>query len=184
MLARIPRQGSGSVPRVVRDVSRHCRGGFSFATDLAHGGSPGSSATAGAAVGTASDGQSGGVYVWRSTSSSAGRVTKALKSCDRCRRRPQAQRAPTAAARMSSVRGAPSRRSRPRRAEAREFMAKGKQAQALAIKLSRERRAGTRLVPAPPKGRYSEQTRRRALKDLAVGRERAKRRPVSAKRKR
>jgi hypothetical protein len=33
-------------------------------------------------------------------------------------------------------------------------MAKGKQAQALAIKLSAERRARTRLVPAPPKGRF------------------------------
>lgn len=43
-----------------------------------------------------------------------------------------------------------------------------KQAQALAIKLSRERRAGKK-VPAPPKGRYSEQTRRKAQKDLARG---------------
>lgn len=48
-----------------------------------------------------------------------------------------------------------------------------KQAQALAIKLSKERRAGKR-VPAPPKGRYSERIRRKAQKDLAVGRRRAK----------
>jgi hypothetical protein len=40
-----------------------------------------------------------------------------------------------------------------------------KQAQALAIKLSRERRSG-KEVPAPPKGRYSEKTRRRALTTL------------------
>jgi hypothetical protein len=49
-------------------------------------------------------------------------------------------------------------------------MAKSKkQAQALAIKLSRQRRAGEK-IPAPPKGRYSEQTRRRAQRDLARGR--------------
>ena len=54
-------------------------------------------------------------------------------------------------------------------------MAKGKQAQALAIKLSRERRSG-KSVPVPPKGRYSEQTRRRAMKDLKVGRDRVKQR--------
>jgi hypothetical protein len=47
-----------------------------------------------------------------------------------------------------------------------------KQAQALAIKLSRERRAG-KQVPAPPKGRYSEGTRRRAQRDLEVGRKRS-----------
>jgi len=58
-------------------------------------------------------------------------------------------------------------------------MAKGKQAQALAIKLSRERRAG-KEVPPPPKGRYSERTRERALHDLEIGRERKRRR---AKRK-
>jgi len=58
-------------------------------------------------------------------------------------------------------------------------MAKGKQAQALAIKLSRERRAG-KEVPPPQKGRYSERTRRKALRDLEIGRERKGRR---AKRK-
>jgi hypothetical protein len=58
-------------------------------------------------------------------------------------------------------------------------VAKGKQAQALAIKLSRDRRAG-KEVPPPPKGRYSERTRKRALRDLEIGRERKRRR---AKRK-
>jgi hypothetical protein len=58
---------------------------------------------------------------------------------------------------------------------------KSKQRQALAIKLSRERRAGKRMVPAPPKGRYSEQARRRALKDLAIGRRRLGKRSASAK---
>jgi hypothetical protein len=53
-------------------------------------------------------------------------------------------------------------------------MARGKQAQALAIKLSRERREG-KLVPPPPKGRYPESTRRRALRDLEVGRRRVRR---------
>jgi hypothetical protein len=57
-------------------------------------------------------------------------------------------------------------------------MAKGKQAQALAIKLSQERRAG-KLVPAPPKGRYSDETRKRALRDLEIGRQRLKRRARS-----
>jgi hypothetical protein len=57
-------------------------------------------------------------------------------------------------------------------------MAKSKQAQALAIKLSRERREG-KSVPAPPKGRYSEQTRKRALRDIEVGRQRARRRASS-----
>lgn len=47
-----------------------------------------------------------------------------------------------------------------------------KQAQALAIKLSRERRAG-KQVPAPRKGRYSEGTRRRAQRNLEVGRKRS-----------
>ena len=51
-------------------------------------------------------------------------------------------------------------------------MAKSKQAQALAIKLSRERRAGEN-IPPPPRGRYSEQTRQKAIRDLEVGRERA-----------
>jgi len=46
-----------------------------------------------------------------------------------------------------------------------------RQAQALAIKLSRERRAGKK-VPLPPKGRYSEKARQRARRDLAVGRKR------------
>jgi hypothetical protein len=44
-----------------------------------------------------------------------------------------------------------------------------KQAQALAIRLSRERREG-KNVPPPPKGRYSEKTRKRAKRDLEVGR--------------
>lgn len=48
-----------------------------------------------------------------------------------------------------------------------------RQAQALAIKLSRERRAG-KNVPPPPKGRYSEKARQRAQRDLAVGRKRRK----------
>ena len=55
------------------------------------------------------------------------------------------------------------------------YMAKGKQAQALAIKLSRERRAG-KEVPPPPKGRYSERSRERAIHDLQVGRERKRQR--------
>ena len=50
-------------------------------------------------------------------------------------------------------------------------MATSKQAQALAIKLSRERRTG-KEVPPPPKGRYSERTRKQAVRDLQVGRER------------
>jgi hypothetical protein len=50
-------------------------------------------------------------------------------------------------------------------------MAKRKQAQALAIKLARERRAG-KSVPPPAKGRYSERTRKRALRDVQVGRKR------------
>jgi hypothetical protein len=55
-------------------------------------------------------------------------------------------------------------------------MAKAKkQAQALAIKLSRERRSGKKIAP-PPKGRYSEKSRQKALRDLAVGRQRKKRR--------
>lgn len=63
-----------------------------------------------------------------------------------------------------------------------------KQARALAIKLSRERRAG-KLVPAPPEGRVSDQTRKRALHDLEIGREhlralrkRRKKRSSSARR--
>lgn len=50
-----------------------------------------------------------------------------------------------------------------------------KQAQALAIKLSRERRSGKYIAP-PPKGRYSEEARQRAIHDLEVGRRRRKRR--------
>jgi len=54
-------------------------------------------------------------------------------------------------------------------------MARGKQAQALAIKLSRERRAGKEVpAPLPPKGQYSEHTRKRAMRDLQVGRHRKK----------
>ena len=49
-----------------------------------------------------------------------------------------------------------------------------KQAQALAIKLSRERRAGKK-VPPPPKGRYTEKSRQRALRDLKVGQRRKRR---------
>jgi hypothetical protein len=54
-------------------------------------------------------------------------------------------------------------------------MAKSKkQAQALAIKLSRERRSG-KEIPPPPKGRYSEKTRKKAIRDLETGRQRSKR---------
>jgi hypothetical protein len=56
-----------------------------------------------------------------------------------------------------------------------------KQSQALAIKLSRERRAG-KAVPPPPKGRYSEATRKRAEHDLEVGRRRRKRRSKRTRR--
>jgi hypothetical protein len=48
-----------------------------------------------------------------------------------------------------------------------------KQAQALAIKLSRERRSG-KEIPPPPKGRYSEKARQKAVRDLEVGRRRQK----------
>jgi hypothetical protein len=51
---------------------------------------------------------------------------------------------------------------------------KAKQAQALAIKLSRERRAGKK-VPPPPKNRYTEEVRQTARRDLGVGRKRRKR---------
>jgi hypothetical protein len=44
-----------------------------------------------------------------------------------------------------------------------------KRSQALGIKLSRERRAG-KNIPPPPRGRYSEKTRRKAIRDLEVGR--------------
>jgi hypothetical protein len=56
-----------------------------------------------------------------------------------------------------------------------------KQAQALGIKLSRERRAG-KEIPPPPKGPYSEKTRRKAMRDLEIGRQR-KRRRAATKRK-
>jgi hypothetical protein len=46
-----------------------------------------------------------------------------------------------------------------------------KQAQALAIKLSRERRAG-KEIPPPPKGKYSKETRQRAARDIKIGRQR------------
>lgn len=59
-------------------------------------------------------------------------------------------------------------------------MAKRKRAQALALKQSRERRAGT-YIPRPPKGRYSEAATKRALKDLDA-RQQAKRR-ASGKRR-
>src|SRR5690349_23470465 len=50
--------------------------------------------------------------------------------------------------------------------------------QAIAIGLSKARRAGVRLA-APKKGRVSESTRRQARRDLKRG---ARRQPVSAKR--
>ena len=54
-------------------------------------------------------------------------------------------------------------------------MAKSKkQAQALAIKLSRERRSGKEVAP-PPKGRYAKETRQKAIRDIKVGRQRKKR---------
>jgi hypothetical protein len=54
-------------------------------------------------------------------------------------------------------------------------MAKSKkQAQALAIKLSRERRAGKK-VPPLSKNRYTEEVRLRARPDLVVGRKRRQR---------
>jgi len=56
-----------------------------------------------------------------------------------------------------------------------------KQAQALAIKLSRERRSG-KAIPPPPKGRYSEKTRQKAIRDIDVGRQRLKRRAAKKRR--
>jgi hypothetical protein len=56
-----------------------------------------------------------------------------------------------------------------------------RQARALAIKLSRQRRAGAE-IPPPPRGRFSEGTRRRAIRDLEVGRK--KRAKASAKKAR
>lgn len=55
-----------------------------------------------------------------------------------------------------------------------------KQAQALAIKLSHERRSGKK-VPPPPKGRYSEKSRKKAIRDLEVGRQ-SRRRTTKRKR--
>lgn len=61
------------------------------------------------------------------------------------------------------------------------LMAKSKkQAQALGIKLSRERRSG-KEIPPPSKSRYSEKTRQKALRDLEVGRQR-KRAPAKKRR--
>jgi hypothetical protein len=48
-------------------------------------------------------------------------------------------------------------------------MTNPRQARALAIKLSRQRRAGEE-IPPPPRGRFSEGTRQRAMRDLEVGR--------------
>jgi hypothetical protein len=56
-----------------------------------------------------------------------------------------------------------------------------KQAQALAIKLSRERRSG-KEIPPPPKGQYSEGTRQKAIRDLKIGRQHLKR--TAAKKRR
>jgi hypothetical protein len=53
-----------------------------------------------------------------------------------------------------------------------------KQAQGLAIKLSKERRAG-KLVPPPPKGRYSEKSRQKAIRDLPAGRNARSKRATS-----
>lgn len=52
-----------------------------------------------------------------------------------------------------------------------------KQSQALAIKLSRERRSGKAIAP-PPKGRASEATRQKAFRDIAVGRQHRKNGPT------
>jgi hypothetical protein len=52
-----------------------------------------------------------------------------------------------------------------------------KQAQALAIKLSRERRSG-KEIPPPTKGRYSKKARQKAIRDIEAGRRRQKRRAV------
>jgi hypothetical protein len=61
-------------------------------------------------------------------------------------------------------------------------MAKSKkQAQALGIKLSRERRSG-KEIPPPPKGRYSEKTRQKTIRDLKVGRQRLKGRAAKKRR--
>jgi hypothetical protein len=57
-------------------------------------------------------------------------------------------------------------------------MTASRQSRALAIKLSRDRRSG-KAVPPPPKGKYSERTRQRALKDIADGR-----RPKTGRRRR
>jgi hypothetical protein len=61
-------------------------------------------------------------------------------------------------------------------------MAKSKkQAEALGIKLSRERRSG-KEIPPPPRGRYSEKTRQKAIRDLMIGRQRVKRRAAKKRR--
>lgn len=57
-----------------------------------------------------------------------------------------------------------------------------KQAQALAIKLSRERRSG-KQIPPPPKGQSSQKTRQKAVRDLEVGRRRQKRGPAKKRAK-
>jgi hypothetical protein len=44
-----------------------------------------------------------------------------------------------------------------------------KKSQALAIRISRERRAG-KNIPPPPRGRYGEGTRKKAEQDLEAGR--------------
>lgn len=51
-----------------------------------------------------------------------------------------------------------------------------RQRQAFGIKLSRERRSG-KEIPPPPKGKYSERTRQKAIRDLQVGRKRSDERP-------
>jgi hypothetical protein len=48
-------------------------------------------------------------------------------------------------------------------------MSPAKQSQTLAIKLSRERRAG-KEIPPPAVGQYSAKTRQKAENDLEVGR--------------
>jgi hypothetical protein len=54
--------------------------------------------------------------------------------------------------------------------------------QGAAIQLSKRRRAGEN-IPPPPKGRYSEVTRRRAKRDLAAGRSKRGRRKSSGRRR-
>jgi hypothetical protein len=59
--------------------------------------------------------------------------------------------------------------------------ARKKKGQALAIKLSRERRAGKK-IPPPPKGQYSDRTRNRAIRDNEIGQERKKSRTAKKSR--